>query len=98
MHSKMDTPPSFSYVCTDALFVKYKPEGRGSYDFQDKFYITNFQVKKRRNAFFVFIRICQLHFSFNHSMVMVHISVHQIIAHHFSQAEFGWVLHPVYFA
>jgi hypothetical protein len=46
MHSKMDTPPTFSYVCTTAVFVKYDPKPPyGSYDFQDKFYITSLQVK-----------------------------------------------------
>jgi hypothetical protein len=46
MHSKMDTPPTYSYVCTTAIFVKYDPiKANGSYDFRDKFYITNLQFQ-----------------------------------------------------
>ncbi len=47
MYSTMETPPTFSYVCTNALFIKYndnKPTKHGSYDFTDKFYISNLQV------------------------------------------------------
>jgi hypothetical protein len=44
-YSKMDTPPTYSYVCTTATFVRYHPEGRGSYDFLDKFYIKNLQFQ-----------------------------------------------------
>jgi len=48
MNSKMDTPPAYSYVCTTATFVKYNSSSKyGTYDFQDKFFITNLQVKKR---------------------------------------------------
>jgi len=45
MYSKMDTPPTYSYVCTTATFIAYNPEKHGSYNFQDKFYITNFQFQ-----------------------------------------------------
>jgi hypothetical protein len=48
----MDTPPSHSYVCTTATFVAYNPAGRGSYNFLDKFFITNFQVKKKKQSYF----------------------------------------------
>jgi len=48
MPSKMDTPPTYSYVCTKALFVKYEPAGHGKYDFLDKVYITNFQFQPFR--------------------------------------------------
>jgi len=44
-YSRMDTPPKYSYACTTAMFVKYNPEGHGSYDFQDIFYITNLQFQ-----------------------------------------------------
>ncbi len=89
----MDTPPTYSYVCTTATFVRYHPEGRGSYDFLDKFYIKNLQVKTEILSKFEFCLV----FSFNHSMQMVHILVHRIIVHHFLPVEYGWVLHQVYF-
>ena len=54
MHSKMDTPPSYSYVCTTAIFVKYSSESRfGKYDFLDKFYLTNLQVKSNKSFRFI---------------------------------------------
>jgi hypothetical protein len=54
MHSKMDTPPTYSYVCTTAIFVKYNSESRfGSYDFGDKFYLTNLQVKSNKPLRFI---------------------------------------------
>jgi hypothetical protein len=56
MHSKMDTPPTYSYVCTTATFVAYNDAPKhGSHNFQDKFYITNFQVTKKK--FFFFFKI-----------------------------------------
>lgn len=45
MHSLMDTPPKFSYVCTTATFVKYNPVKYGTYDFKDRFFITKFQFQ-----------------------------------------------------
>jgi hypothetical protein len=51
MYSKMDTPPTYSYACKTATFVAYNPDKHGSYNFRDKFYIRNLQVKK--NSFFV---------------------------------------------
>jgi len=45
MHSLMDTPPKFSYVCTTAKFVKYNPAKYGTYDFKYQFFITNFQFQ-----------------------------------------------------
>jgi hypothetical protein len=88
MYDTMDTPPKHSYVCTNARFVKYdKAPKHGAYDFKDQFYITNLQVGKRRKA--VFLISCS--FSFNHSVQMVPILVHQIIVHHFLQVEYGWV-------
>lgn len=52
MHSEMETPPTFSYVCTNAIFVKYNPAGKyGTYNFSSKFFISNMQVKLEENAF-----------------------------------------------
>ena len=52
MHSEMETPPTFSYVCTTAVFVKYNSSGKyGTYDFANKFFISNMQVKLDENAF-----------------------------------------------
>ncbi|CAF1640836.1 unnamed protein product [Adineta ricciae] len=46
MHSKMDTPPAYSYVCTRAVFIKYDPNTKyGTYDFTDKFYLANLQFQ-----------------------------------------------------
>ncbi|CAF0731597.1 unnamed protein product [Adineta steineri] len=46
MHSKMDTPPKYSYVCTTATFINYNASTKyGTYDFRDKFFITNFQFQ-----------------------------------------------------
>ncbi|UJR28942.1 hypothetical protein I4U23_010159 [Adineta vaga] len=46
MHSRMDTPATYSYVCTTAVFVKYDPNTKyGTYDFRDKFYLTNLQFQ-----------------------------------------------------
>lgn len=50
MYSEMDTPPTFSYVCTTATFVKYDRAasgGKGAYDFNNKFSIKSFQVRQR---------------------------------------------------
>lgn len=44
MRSRMDTPPTFSYVCNNAIFMAYNPEKHGSHNFQDKFRIKNLQV------------------------------------------------------
>lgn len=44
MYDKMETPPTYSYVCTNAKFVAFNPADQGAYDFTDVFYITNFQV------------------------------------------------------
>ena len=49
MHSQMDTPPTYSYVCTTAVFVKYNSTIKfGLYDFKDKFFVTNLQVKTKQ--------------------------------------------------
>ena len=51
MHSEMDTPPTFSYVCTTATFIKYNRAalaGKGAYDFNDKFSISRLQVTEER--------------------------------------------------
>jgi len=91
MYSKMDTPPTYSYVCKTATFVAYNDAPKhGLYNFQDKFYITNFQVTKKKFFFFFQNLNFVLILSFNHFMEMVHILVHQIIVHHFLQVEYGW--------
>lgn len=49
MHSRMDTPPAYSYACNSAVFVRYSPETKyGSYNFSDKFYLQNFQFQPFR--------------------------------------------------
>ncbi|CAF3660933.1 unnamed protein product [Rotaria socialis] len=46
MHSLMDTPPTYSYVCKTAVFVKYNSSVKyGTYDFKDKFFLTNLQFQ-----------------------------------------------------
>ena len=97
MYSKMDTPPTYSYVCTKATFVKYDKTqhgGKGAYDFDDRFYITNLQVIK--TIFFV-SEFVHWSFSFNHSLLMVHFLVDQITAHHSLQVAYGWAFLQVYF-
>ena len=45
MHNRMDTPPTFSYVCTTATFIHYNSSSHfGSYDFTKKLFIKNMQV------------------------------------------------------
>jgi hypothetical protein len=47
MHDQMVTPPAYSYACGNAMFVAYNISiGRGTYNFNDKFYITNLQVNQ----------------------------------------------------
>ena len=99
MYSTMDTPPTFSYVCTKATFVKYDRKqhaGKGAYDFDDKFYITNLQVIKKPYKDFP-LEFFHFSFSFNHSLPMVHFLVHLIIAHHSLPVVSGWVFLQVYF-
>lgn len=49
MANQMDTPPSYSYVCNSATFVRYDPSTKyGTYNFSDKFYLTNFQFQPFR--------------------------------------------------
>jgi len=46
MHSRMDTPPKFSYVCTTAIFVRFDNLIKhGKYNFSDKFYLTKLQFQ-----------------------------------------------------
>ncbi|CAF1264378.1 unnamed protein product [Rotaria magnacalcarata] len=47
MHSQMETPPTYSYVCTTATFVRYNAlyDKYGQYNFSKKFYITNLQFQ-----------------------------------------------------
>jgi hypothetical protein len=60
MHDRMDTPPTYSYVCSSAMFVRYErmTESYGKYNFSDKFYLTDLQVnklfleKKKSNSLF----------------------------------------------
>lgn len=69
MHSEMDTPPTFSYVCTTATFIKYDKAalaGKGLYDFSNKFSIKNLQVTEKEKT--LHIDIYHLRFSFNHSL------------------------------
>lgn len=45
MHSKMDTPPKYSYVCPTATFTQYDSTGKyGAYNTSNKFSIKHFQV------------------------------------------------------
>ncbi|CAF0895153.1 unnamed protein product [Rotaria sp. Silwood1] len=45
MHSQMETPSTYSYVCKTAVFVKYDSAGHGLYDFKNKFFLTNIQFQ-----------------------------------------------------
>lgn len=45
MHSLMETPPKFSYVCTTATFVQYNSGTYGTYDFQNRFFISKLQFQ-----------------------------------------------------
>ncbi|UJR20700.1 hypothetical protein I4U23_023821 [Adineta vaga] len=46
MHSRMDTPPKYSYVCTTATFTRYDDSVKyGKYNVSDKFFIKHFQFQ-----------------------------------------------------
>ncbi|CAF0842113.1 unnamed protein product [Rotaria sordida] len=46
MHSPMETPPTYCYVCTTAEFVRYDSQTRyGLYNFSNKFYIKDLQFQ-----------------------------------------------------
>ncbi|CAF2403266.1 unnamed protein product [Rotaria sp. Silwood2] len=47
MHSPMETPPTYSYVCTTAEFVRYDNSKTkyGQYNFSNKFYIKELQFQ-----------------------------------------------------
>ena len=45
MHYRMDTPPKYSYVCNSASFIAHnKTTKYGTYNFDDKFFLTDLQV------------------------------------------------------
>jgi hypothetical protein len=47
MYDQMVTPPKYSYVCGNAMFVQFNNlVAHGSYNFNNKFYLTNLQVKQ----------------------------------------------------
>jgi hypothetical protein len=46
MPDKMDTPPTYSYVCNSAIFVRYNNSvPHGQYNFTDKFYLIGLQFQ-----------------------------------------------------
>ncbi|CAF1428317.1 unnamed protein product [Adineta ricciae] len=46
MHSRMDTPPKYSYVCTTTTFTRYDSTGKyGAYHTNNKFSIKHFQFQ-----------------------------------------------------
>ncbi len=54
MYDLMTTPPTYSYVCTTATFVRYDSSAPGGqYNFSNKFYLLELQVNW--NIFFFII-------------------------------------------
>jgi len=46
MYSQMDTPPTYSYACNSAVFVRYNSAvPHGQYNFTDQFYLINLQFQ-----------------------------------------------------
>ncbi|CAF2811263.1 unnamed protein product [Rotaria sp. Silwood2] len=66
MHSEMETPLTYSYVCKTAVFVKYNSAIKyGLYDFKNKFFITNiqFQPFNANGAYFGLPNYCTSFFT-----------------------------------
>lgn len=92
MHDQMETPPTYSYACKTATFVRYDSSvpKQEHYNFSTKFYIIDLQVNQ---TLFIIINLKMFYnlFSFNHFMEMDYHLVHRIIVHHFLPEESGWL-------